>query len=79
MDRKLPIRGFSVLIAAFLFVIPGKIPATGDDAGRARKAGRRDRRALHPGDAMEAKARWVHGRWYWKVDREYGYRGGPAK
>ena len=31
------------------------------------------------GDVMEATARWVHDRWYWKVDRKYWYRGGPAE
>ncbi len=31
------------------------------------------------GDVMEATARWVHDRWYWKVDRHYWYRGGPAE
>lgn len=31
------------------------------------------------GDVMEATARWVHDRWYWKIDRQYWYRGGPAE
>lgn len=31
------------------------------------------------GDFMEATSRWVHDRWYWKVDREYWYRGGPGE
>jgi hypothetical protein len=31
------------------------------------------------GDVMEATSRWVDDRWYWKVDRQYWYRGGPAE
>jgi hypothetical protein len=31
------------------------------------------------GDVMEATSRWIHDRWYWKVDRHYWYRGGPAE
>jgi hypothetical protein len=31
------------------------------------------------GEVMEATSRWVHDRWYWKVDRQYWYRGGPAE
>ena len=31
------------------------------------------------GNVMEATARWVHDRWYWKIDRRYWYRGGPAE
>ena len=31
------------------------------------------------GDVMEATSRWVHDRWYMKIDRRYWYRGGPTK
>lgn len=31
------------------------------------------------GDAVNAKARWVHKKWYWTIDREYWYRGSLYK
>jgi hypothetical protein len=31
------------------------------------------------GDVLEAKSTWTRDRWYWKIKREYWYRGGPKQ